>query len=58
VVALDKHRVPMKYAGLIKDMYNNVVTSSRTSDGDTYDSPIRIGLDQELALIPLTLLPW
>jgi hypothetical protein len=48
----------MKYARLIKDMYNNVVTSSRTSDGDTYDSPIRIGLDQELALIPLTLLPW
>jgi hypothetical protein len=25
--ALDKHKVPMKYAGLIKNMYNNVVTS-------------------------------
>ena len=25
--ALDKHKVPTKYVGLIKDMYNNVVTS-------------------------------
>ena len=25
---------------LIKDMYNNVVTSVRTSDGDTDDFPI------------------
>ena len=39
---LDKHKVPMKYVGLIKDMYNNVVTSVRTSDGDTDDFPIRI----------------
>ena len=30
--ALDKHKVPTKYVGLIKDMYNNVVTSIRTSD--------------------------
>ena len=30
--ALDKHKVPMKYVGLIKDMYNNVVTRVRTSD--------------------------
>ena len=29
---LDKHKVPTKYVGLIKDMYNNVVTSVRTSD--------------------------
>ena len=35
--ALDKHKVPTKYVGLIKDMYNNVVTSVRTSDGDTDD---------------------
>ena len=25
--ALDKHKVPTKYVGLIKDIYNNVVTS-------------------------------
>ena len=31
--ALDKHKVPTKYVGLIKDMYNNIVTSVRTSDG-------------------------
>ena len=41
----------MKYVGLIKDMYNNVVTSVRTSDGDT-DFPIRIGLYQGSALSP------
>jgi hypothetical protein len=50
-----KHKVPTKYIGLIKDMYNNVVTSVRTSDGDTYDFPIRIGLHQRRAL---TFLPW
>ena len=42
--ALDRHKVPTKYVGLIKDMYNNVVTSVRISDGDTDDFPIRIGL--------------
>jgi hypothetical protein len=36
--ALDKHNVPTKYIGLIKDMYNNVVTSFRTSDVDINDS--------------------
>ena len=36
---LDKHKVPTKYVGLIKDMYNNVVTSVRTYDGDTDDFP-------------------
>ena len=35
--ALDKHKVLTKYVGLINDMYNNVVTSVRTSDGDTDD---------------------
>jgi hypothetical protein len=29
---------------LIKDMYDNVVTSVRTSDGDTDDFLIKIGL--------------
>jgi hypothetical protein len=33
--ALEKHKVPAKYITLIKDMYDNVVTSVRTSDGDT-----------------------
>jgi hypothetical protein len=31
-------------------MYDNVVTSVRTSDGDTNDFPINIGLHQGLAL--------
>ena len=50
--ALDKHKVPTKYVGLIKDMYNNVVTRVRTSDGDTDDFSIRIGLHQGSALSP------
>ena len=35
---------PTKYVALIKDMYNNVMTRVRTSDGDTDDFPIKIGL--------------
>ena len=50
--ALEKHKVPTKYITLIKDMYDNVVTSVRTSDGDTNDFPIRIGLHQGSALSP------
>ena len=50
--ALDKYKVPTKYVGLIKDMYNNVVTSVRTSDEDTDDFPIRIELHQGSALSP------
>ena len=50
--ALDKHKVSTKYVGLIKDMYNNVVTSVRTSDGDTDDFSIRIELHQGSALSP------
>ena len=49
---LDKHKVPTKYVGLIKDMYNNVVTSVRTNDGDTDVFPIKIGLHQGSALSP------
>jgi hypothetical protein len=45
--ALEKHKVPAKYIGLIKDIYRNVVTSVRTIDGDTNDFPIRIGLHQK-----------
>jgi hypothetical protein len=50
--ALDKHKVPTKYVTLIKDMYNKVVTSVRTTDGDTNVFPINIGLYQGLALSP------
>jgi hypothetical protein len=33
-------------------MYDNIVTSVRTSDGDTNDLPIKIGLHQGLVLSP------
>jgi PIN domain nuclease of toxin-antitoxin system len=42
--ALQKHKVSTKYISLIMDVYNNVVTSVRTSDRDTNDFPINIGL--------------
>ena len=44
--ALDKHKVPSKYVTLIKDMYNNVVTSVQTNDGNTDYFLIKIGLHQ------------
>jgi hypothetical protein len=47
---LQKQKVSTKYITLIKDMYDNVVTSVRTSDGDTNDFSINIGLHQGLAL--------
>ena len=50
--ALDRHKVPTKYVALIKDMYNNVMTRVRTSDGDTDDFPIKIGLHQGSTLSP------
>jgi hypothetical protein len=50
--ALQKRKVSIKYIILIKDMYDNVVTSVRTSDGDTNDFPINIGLHQGSALSP------
>ena len=37
----DKYKVPTKYVGLVKDKYNNVVTSVQTNNGDTNDFPIR-----------------
>jgi hypothetical protein len=49
--ALQKHKVSTKYITLIKDMYDNV-TSVRTSDRDTNDFSINIGLYQGLALSP------
>ncbi|EMS56501.1 Callose synthase 9 [Triticum urartu] len=48
--ALEKHKVPTNYITLINDMYDNVVTSVRTSDGDTDDFPIKIGLHQGSAM--------
>jgi hypothetical protein len=48
--ALQKHKVPLKYITLIKYMYDNVVTSVQTSDGDTNDFLINIGMHQGLAL--------
>jgi hypothetical protein len=50
--ALDKHKVPTKYVTLIKDMYDKVVTSVRTTDGDTNVFPINIGLHLGSALSP------
>jgi hypothetical protein len=40
--ALDKHKVPTKYVTLIRNMYDKVVTSVRTTDGDTNVFPINI----------------
>jgi hypothetical protein len=40
--ALQKHEVSTKYITLIKDMYDNIVTSVRTSDEDTNDFSINI----------------
>jgi hypothetical protein len=50
--ALQKYKVSTKYITLIKDMYHNVVTSVRTSNGDTNDFSINIGLHQGSALSP------
>jgi hypothetical protein len=50
--ALQKHKVSSNYITLIKDMYDNVVISVRTSDGDTNDFPINIELHQGSALSP------
>jgi hypothetical protein len=47
---LQKYKVSTKYITLIKDMYDNIVTSVRTSDRDTNDFPINIGLHQGSAL--------
>jgi hypothetical protein len=49
---LQKYKVLTKYITLIKNMYDNVVTSVRTSDGDTNDFSINIVLHQGSALSP------
>jgi hypothetical protein len=50
--ALQKHKVSSKYITLIKDIYDNVVISIRTSDRGTNDFLINIGLHQGSALNP------
>ena len=50
--ALEKKKVPTKYVNLIKNMYDNVVTSVRACDGETDNFPIKIGLHQGSALRP------
>ena len=42
MVGLGETQSPRKYITLIKKMYDNVVTSVRSSDGDTDDFPIKI----------------
>jgi hypothetical protein len=49
VVGLEQTQSSDKVDGFIK---NNVVTSVRTSDGNTDDLPIRIGLNQGSASSP------
>ena len=50
--ALEKKKVPTKYVTLIKDMYDDVVTSVRACDSETSDFPLKIGSHQGLALSP------
>ena len=49
---MEKHKVPAKYITLIKDMYDNVLSSVQTSDVDNDDFLIKIGLHQGSALNP------
>jgi serine protease inhibitor len=49
---LQNQKVSTNYITLIRDMYDNIVTSVSTSDKDTYDFPINIGLHQGSALSP------
>jgi hypothetical protein len=48
--ALQKHKVSSKYITLVKDCTTMFVTSVRTSDGDTNNFLINIGLHQGSAL--------
>jgi hypothetical protein len=50
--ALQKYKVSTKYITLIKNMYDNIVTSVQTSDRDTNDFLINIRLHQGSALSP------
>jgi hypothetical protein len=50
--AFYKHKVPTKYVTLIKDMYDKVVNSVRTTDGDINVFSINVGLHQGSTLSP------
>jgi hypothetical protein len=52
VWVLQKHKVSIKYITLIKDMYDNVMTNVRRSDGDINDFTINIEPHQGSALSP------
>jgi hypothetical protein len=47
---IHKHKISTNYITLIKDMYDNIVTSVQTSGRDTNDFPINIELHQELTM--------
>jgi hypothetical protein len=47
---IQKHKISTNYITLIKDMYDNIVTSVQTSGRDTNDFPINIELHQELTM--------
>ena len=49
---LEKKWVPLKYIKLIKDMYDEAITSVRTSGGITSEFPITLGLHQGSTLSP------
>jgi hypothetical protein len=49
---LQKHKISIKYITIIKDIYDNVVTSVRISDEDTNDFLNNIGLHQWSSLNP------
>ena len=55
--ALEKKKVPTKCVTLIKDMYDNVVTSVRACDSETSDFSLKIGLHQGLVLSPYIFFP-
>ena len=50
--ALEKHKIPIKYISLIKDMYNNVMTRIHARGGETDTFPLTIGLYQGSTLSP------
>jgi hypothetical protein len=40
---LEKHKVPTKYITLTRDIYDNVGTSARAGDSETYTFPVSGG---------------
>jgi hypothetical protein len=52
---LNKHKIPTKYVGLIKNMYNDVVSSVKKSDGDMNHFLILINQGSPLSPYPFSL---